>query len=228
MRTTLLGTCRLKTIKSLLECTTIDEDVSYTHSTKEVLQLLRVIKKELNLPPDVMQYAFRSGIVSGKPVNIDQGIIDQFNSTQLFIIEICSIKCYIYEGFYLHHLAVDSRWDWDFWTKTPDHIKLGTHIVEQTRSEIEEDIEEIQRLLQGRKIVVVTHILPQNSKLQKRKYLIDILSSVCATRGIDIIQPTENLVDGLVSTDLGHYIPGIEEQIVLPFFRNKLTELGIL
>ena len=228
MKTTLLGTCRLKTIKSLLECTTIDEDVSYTHSTKEVLQLLRVLKRELDLPPDMMQYAFRSGIVRGRPVDVDQSIIDQFNSTQLFIIEICSIKCYVYKGVYLHHLAVDARWDWDFWTKTPAHISLGTHIVEQTKNEVEEDIEEIQRLLQGRKIVVVTHILPQNSKLQKRKYLIDILSSVCATRGIDIILPTENLVDGLVSTDLGHYIPEKEEQFVLPFFRDKLTKLGIL
>lgn len=228
MKTTLLGTCRLRVIKSLLDCTTIDEDVSYTHSTKEVLQLLKVLSGELKLPLDMMQYAFRTGIMNGRPVEIGQKIVDQFNNTQLFIIEICSIKCYTYKGVYLHHLAVDSRWDWNFWIRTPAHIKYDTRITEQTREEIEKDIEEIQRFLHGKKIVLVTHILPPSDKLQKRKYLIDILNEVCETRGLSIISPTENLVEDLVSHDLGHYLPEKEEQVVLPFFRRKLIELNIL
>lgn len=227
MLTTLLGTCRLRPFKKLLDCTTINDDVSFVHSTKEMLQLIKVIRGQISLSDDMMRYAFRTGIINGKPVEISQEIVDQLNNSELFILEICSMKKYVYKDVYLHHLSVDSRWDWEYWKYSPSNILSETVIKEQTKEEIETDIEELQSLLSGKKIIVVSHMLPESDKLQKRKYLIDLLIAFCKKKGLDIILPTEGIVEGIVTSDLGHYIETRELEM-LPYFKKRLIEIGIL
>lgn len=227
MLTTLLGSCRLNSFIHLLECTSIHDGVSYVHSTKEILQLINIIKGQVVLPIDMMRYALRAGILQKEPVEINQKVIDEFNSTELFIIEICSIKKYLYNGIYLHHLAVDSKWGRNFWKDTPSYVVSSTIIEEQTREEIEEDIKEILHILVNKKIIFVTHILPDKG-LVKRKYLIDLLEDLRKRDGLILISPTECLTKDLVTSDFGHYNPEAEIGVLLPYYRKKLIEIGIL
>jgi len=227
MLTTLFGSCRIISFASLLKCTSINEDVSYVHSTKEVLQLIKVLKGWEVLNPDMYQYAFRAGILKKGPIEISQKIIGQFDSTELFIIEICSMKKYRYNGTYLHHLSVDSKWGRDFWKSTPASILSKVTVEEQTKEEIESDIVEILNILSGKEIIFITHILPNNDKLSKRKYLINLITNICKDRGIDLISPTECLTENLLSEDLGHYNPEMVHSTLIPYFRKKLIEIGL-
>lgn len=226
MITTLLGSCRLRSFTKLLDCTSINEDISYVHSTKEIIQLIKFIKGEISLFGDILRYAFRTGILEKKQIQITQNHINQLNNTDLFIVEISSIKKYIYENVYLHHLTIDHKFSCR--EDTSSKFLSGTIIKEQNKEEIKNDIDELLKLFENKKVIFVSHILPNNKKLEKRKYLIDTLTNICNSKKLDLINPTEVMFDGLLMDDLGHYKPEAETTVILPFYKKKLIEMKII
>lgn len=156
MKIALFGTCRIGSFRRHFECTDFDEAISYVHSTKEIIQLIKYITKQIEIPDTLNQFCFRAGILKRQPVSYADRFLSQFHEADLFVIEICAIKKYMYQGYYLHHLAVDKRLH--YYKDTPQRIVDGTTVQHQAREEIEKDLSEIMELAHPRKILLVSHI----------------------------------------------------------------------
>lgn len=252
---TLLGSCRLNGIKRHFNTTNLNEQITYTHSTKEHIQLIKFIsgKQPLPLPP-YNWYCFRTSIMQPRKIyekhfgdpkgdalpnywkanKIDCGIqintnhINQFNNTTHFIVEICSNALYISNNYFLHHLAVDPRFD--EYRLTDLDIINNTIKKYQNIEEIKSDILELKNLLQPKKMVIVTHINAKNGNtvLNRRDNLIQTLEIICKEYNISIINPTmileHNRQDRILTNDLGHYTP-YGEQVVGSLFKREIEKI---
>jgi hypothetical protein len=93
---TIFGTCRQHPIKKMFNCTSIQEDLTYAQYSKEILQAIKFCKGNENLiTPEMTRYCFRAGILNKTQVS-NVNFIDQFNATDLFVIEIASMKSFEY------------------------------------------------------------------------------------------------------------------------------------
>ena len=208
MTITLFGTCRLTNIPNH---NNLNNMLNYTHSTKEVIQLIKFLKGELTISEPYNTLCFRTGIVEKKPIYYDNTYNKLFLDSDTFIIEVCSRKKYIHGGFYLHHLCVDKRFNENNQNNTQIDI-FNNHTVEkQSNEEIENDILEIQKLLYPKKIIIVSHY---NAKLngeyiKDRNDLIHTLETVCKKYNITFVNPTlimsQFKQEEVLSDDLGHY-----------------------
>ena len=67
------------------------------------------MKGELTIPNPYNKLCFRTAICDNKYIDYNDIYNKLFIDTDIFIIEICSNKKYMHNGFYLHHLCVDKR-----------------------------------------------------------------------------------------------------------------------
>jgi hypothetical protein len=207
MSITLFGSCRISKISG---ANTIHLDTTYTHSTKEVIQLIKFLKGDLSIPEIYRLYCFRTAILSKSPLDYDELYKDSFDTSELFIIEICSAKTYIHNKYYLHHLSVDKRFASLNIKRSPD-IFNNYSIQTQTDSEIEEDILEIQKLVFPRKIIIVSHYnsVLNGKVIPSRNHLIKLLKDICKKHSIFFVDPTEVLKgysqERIMLKDLGHF-----------------------
>jgi len=155
MKVALLGTCRLLPVRRHFDCTGFDQDISYVHSTKEILQLLWFITKQIEIPDAVNRFCFRTSILNHRPVPHSQKFVDQFNAADLFVVEVCAQKKYMFDKYVMHHLAVDQRLH--YYRDTPKDVRQRTVAVHQGSDEIDEDIDKIVRLVHPRRVLVVSH-----------------------------------------------------------------------
>jgi hypothetical protein len=206
MSITLFGTCRLNGIHNH---NNLNNLINYTHSTKEVIQLIKFLKGELIIPKPYNKLCFRTGICEDRFIDNNETFNKLFANTNIFIIEICSFKKYIHNNFYLHHLSVDKRFG--NYIYTSDEILNNFIIEQQTNEEIENDILEIQKILYPKKIIIVSHY---NSKLNgeyinSRNNLINLLDTICKKYDIPFINPTiilsEFNQEKVMKDNLGHY-----------------------
>jgi hypothetical protein len=204
---TIFGTCRFKKVDYN---TNLNEMISYTHTTKEVLQFISFLKGEIVIPPPYNTLCFRTAIDKSIGINMDNHYKCKFDNSQVFIIELCSRKKYIHNNYILHHICVDKRMT-IFNNNTPRHILDSYTIETQSDEEIENDILEIQKILYPRKVVIVSHY---NSKLngeyiESRNELVCLLDKICEKHGISFINPREALgqysQEQVMSDNLGHY-----------------------
>ena len=214
MSVTLFGTCRLNNIYNHNNLINI---INYSHSTKEVIQFIKFLKGEMNIPTPYNKLCFRTAICENKFIDYNNTYNKLFVETDIFIIEICSNKKYIHNNFYLHHLCVDKRFG-DFNKNTPYEILNDFIIEKQSDEEIENDILEIQRMLYPKKIIIVSHYnSKQNGEyLNSRNNLINLLDSICKKYDIPFINPTIVLSnysqEQVMKNDLGHFTDfGINE-----------------
>jgi hypothetical protein len=207
MTITLFGTCRINGIKNN---NNLNNLINYTHSTKEVLQQIKFLLTEKIFYSPFDKLCFRTGITTNKPILYDSEFNKLFSESTVCVIEICSDKKYVYDDFFLHHLCVDKRFS-SYNRNTPESILDNFKCIKQTYTEIENDIIEIKKLLEPRKIIFVTHY---NSKIngeyiESRNNLITFLSETCKKYNIPIINPSEVLKDykqeEVMTDDLGHY-----------------------
>ena len=156
MKIALIGTCRISSVRSHFDCTDFDNAISFVHSTKEILQLLRFITRRIEIPDPINRFCFRTAILNRQPVPYSESFLRQFDEADLFVIEICAMRKYMYQGYYLHHLAVDRLFP--FYVDSPQDVLLQTTIEHQDRQEIEEDISGIADMLYPRKMMIISHI----------------------------------------------------------------------
>lgn len=207
MSVTIFGTCRMDGIQNN---NNLHNRVNYTHSTKEVLQQIKFLLGHISFPAPFDTLCFRSCICENRPIQYDPIFTKLLNESEICVIEICSDKKYICDGFYLHHLCVDKRFA-SYNRNTPQTIVDTYTCVKQTYSEIEDDLVEIKKLLGHRKMIVVTHY---NSKMngeyiEARNKLITTVSEICEKHVIPVIKPsdvlTEYTQEEVMTADLGHY-----------------------
>jgi hypothetical protein len=213
MSITIFGTCRLNYVNNT---NNLHNLINYTHSTKEVLQQIHFLLGNNHLPSPFNRLCFRTGINENRPILYSHKFNKLFNDSSICVIEICSDKKYVYNNFYLHHLCVDKRFFHIYpqcSMNTPKNILDNVKCIRQTRDEIENDILEIKKLLEPRKILFVTHY---NSKyngeyIESRNNLIITVREICEKYKIPVINPTEILKDykqeDIMTEDLGHYTP---------------------
>jgi hypothetical protein len=207
MTITLFGTCRINEVK---KHNNLNNLINYTHSTKEIIQQIKFLLGEKTFPPPFDTLCFRTGILHNKPIVYDSMFHTLFNESTVCVIEICSDKTYMYNDFFLHHLCVDKRFP-SYHRNTPQTILDHFTCMKQTPIEIEHDLLEIKKLLEPRKMIVVTHY---NSKrngtyIESRNNLITLVGNICEKYNIPIIKPSNVLVDfkqeEVMTEDLGHY-----------------------
>ena len=156
MKVALFGTCRIAFVRNHFSCTDFDNAISFVHTTKEILQLFRFITRQIEIPDYVSRYCFRTSLLNRRPVAWSGVFLEQFREADLFVIEICSVTKYLYQGYYMHHLATDTRHD--FYKQTPEQIIRETVVSYQDRQEIEQDLSEIMDFIYPRKMLIVSHI----------------------------------------------------------------------
>jgi hypothetical protein len=176
VKVALFGTCRIAFTRNHFSCTDFDNAISFVHTTKEILQLFRFITRQIEIPDSINRYCFRTSLLNRQPVAWSGVFLEQFREADLFVIEICSVTKYLYQGYYMHHLATDRRHD--FYKQTPEQIIRETVVSYQDRQEIEQDISEIMNFIYPRKMLIVSHI---NAPVT------DGYSALSAGRGKDVI-----------------------------------------
>jgi len=208
MSITLFGTCRINSVNNHNDLNNL---INYTHSTKEVIQYIKFLKGELIIPVPYNKLCFRTAICENKYINYNHVYNKMFIDTDIFVIEICSNKKYIHNGFYLHHMCVDKRFS-DFFKKNTPHEILNNFTIEkQSDEELENDILEIQKMLYPKKIIIVSHYnSKQNGEyIHSRNNLIILLDIICKKYNIPFINPTNVLSnftqEQVMTNDLGHY-----------------------
>ena len=227
MYITIFGSCR---VDNLLNNNNLNNLINYTHSTKEVIQFIKFLKGELVISEPYNKLCFRTGIIENKFIHYKNDYNKLFVNTNTFVIEICSNKKYIYNNFYLHHLSVDKRFNWN--KNTPKDILNDFKIEKQSDEEIENDILEIQKMLYPKKIIIVSHYNSKknNEYINSRNHLINLLDNICKKHNITFINPTYVLAiynqEQVMKENLGHYTNfGINKfsEYMNNFLNNKLN-----
>jgi hypothetical protein len=215
MSITLFGTCRLNYINNH---NNLNNLINYTHSTKEVIQFIKFLKGELIIPSPYNKLCFRTAICENKCIDYNDVYNKLFLDTNIFVIEICSKKKYMHNGYYMHHLPFDKGWHEyhnyshkHYIDNTPKYILDNYTIEIQTDEEIENDILEIQQLLYPKKIIIISHFNSKKNEqyMNSRNDLIVLLDSICKKYDIPFINPTNVLSsfnqEEVVTHDLAHY-----------------------
>lgn len=219
---TVFGTCRLKNIARNNK---LHEETSYTHCTKEVIQLYKFLNGELTIKDPYNTLCFRTAFVKKSPIHFKSDLKVRLQQSNAFLIEICSRKKYIHNNNYLHHLAVDTRFD--FYIKTSGYIK-NEYVKEiQSDEEIENDIIYIKNMIYPKPLIFVSHYnsLRDGKLIEDRNSLINLIEHICLKHNIRFVNPTvvlKNYSQHLVmSEDLGHYTEFGNEKIT-EYFNHYL------
>jgi len=207
MNITLFGTCR---INGVTGNNNLNNLINYTQSTKEVIQQIKFLTGEISIPDEYNKLCFRTGLLDNKNISFSESYKELFLNTDLFVVEICSNKKYVCDGYYLHHLSVDSRFK-QYNQNTPEHVLEDFEIQTQSEDEIINDIKEIQNLIGNRDLVLVSHYnsIMNGSHMTSRNYLINFLENYCTENYILFVNPSKALKsypqELVITDDLGHY-----------------------
>ena len=226
MSITLFGSCR---INNVIGNNNINNLTTYTHSTKEVIQLINFLMGKLNLEVPLEKLCFRTGILENKAIFYNETLLLKFIESTKIIIEICSDKTWVYDNRYLHHLCVDKRFE-SFNNNTPDRILRGYKCIKQTPEEIEADIVEIKELIKPVEMILVTHYnsVIDGKFIESRNNLIMLLNKIAKLHNIKIVNPSEVLKaykqEEVMKEDLGHYTEfGISK--ITEYLNNYICDL---
>ncbi len=212
---TILGSCRQYTIRDILDCNSLQEDITYPHYSKEVLQMIKYCKYN-HISSEEASGLLRGPLVTRKNIIYTNELKEKIESSDIYIVEISSSKSYEYMNndttYYAHHIAIEEN---RFFA--PEHIRNKIHIKQQTPEEIEKDIQEIVSILSPKPIILVSHYSSYNRG--KRYELVTLLKDICSRHNILFINPAEELQkfssDQLFVKEpvLSHYTPFGEQEI---------------
>lgn len=136
---TILGSCRQDSLYNNYRITSLKNNISYPHYSKEILQLINFCLNN-NIPEEETKYIFRSAILSNSTIKWSESLKNEVLNTDVFIIEIASRISYSYNDKYVHHILYDD-------TKYNDNYKNKIIIRDLTDEEIENDIDELCKIL---------------------------------------------------------------------------------
>jgi hypothetical protein len=179
MNITIFGSCRQNPIRKNFAVTGIQEALTYSHYTREIIQAIQFCRGESTLTEDDTRNAFRSGILNKSCLHSSQ-FIGEFESTDMFVIEIASRLSYSYKEYYVHHILTEEKYGF------PDADNI--HIHELCDEEIEADILRIRDLLHPRPFLIASHIYTRKSG--KRYDLVMLLNKLCKKHEIPFFDPS--------------------------------------
>lgn len=239
---TTFGSCRVLLLNLGCETTNICNLTTYPHTTKEIIQLIKFLNGDLEIPYPYNIYCFRSAIISRDPefphehteINWNYDLKKLLDSTDKFVIEISSNKIYEHNGYYLHHITVDGRGqDIKYANLTKqNHPEIAEHtlIRYQTAEEILKDILQIREML-DKPITIVSHFDAKVNGLylQRRHWLVEALEHICFVNGIAFFDPAWELSpeyeqEEIIQPDLTHYTDFGNEIISKNLYENCISK----
>jgi hypothetical protein len=154
MIVTILGSCRQDSIYKLdnIKVTSIKEQISYTHYSNEILEVIKFFTYG-DITPEETVTTFRTPILQNKPIHLSTLLKNEFESTDVFVIEIASKKAYKFNGRFVHHILFDFP---HF-----NHYKDKIQLYDESDEEIENNILLMKSKL-NKPIIIVGHICTYN------------------------------------------------------------------
>ena len=184
---TILGCCRQDSIASIFVESQIRNDLTYTHSTKEVLQTINYLN-DLAFQ-DFSRYSFRTAQIAGRFAKRKR-LMRQWRLTDVVVVEISSLKYYLKNGIEYHHEVYDNPEG-----LSPDCIRYINEdpgeLIEKFMSQAEllEDLSEIVKKLGSKKIVFATNFI---TRTKGTRYTIhSALKNFCRERDFQYIDTHE-------------------------------------
>jgi hypothetical protein len=221
-----IGSCRLNCMKNGYISTDF-LNINLTHSTKDVLQLLKWGLRKIIIPDDITSYIFHSGLWRGSPLILNETISKLLFNMKVLIIEICSYKSYKIDTYYCHTDILNCSPEYPNFKHVPKNIYEKVKIELDDKENLEKDIDEILSLIDNKKLIIVSHILGPNDgeTIPDRKRLINDLIDICHKKNILLICPGEILnfyKSEDIIPDYNHYNEkGLE--IIKEFYWKKLN-----
>jgi len=160
----------------------IQHQLSFPHYSKEIIQCIEFCKNTSKIPSNLTRWMFRSGILGKTPLKSEQ-FQDDFDETELVIIEIASRISYEYNGYYAHHILTEEKYGF------PEREKIVQRLL--TDEDIEADVLRIRELCGSKPFIVVSHIYTRKSG--KRYELVELLRRICLRHVIPFFDPMEHL-----------------------------------
>lgn len=221
MKITIFGSCRQHSLHQKYSVTDIQEILSYTHNTKEILEVIKYCKNNHIHPYNTIK-VFRTPILTKKSPNFNI-INSQFKMTDLFILEIASKKKYRFKNVYVHHIALEDEYNVDIKDKIIMEI--------QSKDEIENDILDIMKEL-NKPIIIISHLITKN--IGERYELSNWLEEICFKYKIPFINPIKELknndkdIEFMFADEpvLAHYNE-YGHQEILKIYQNVIDKLNI-
>jgi hypothetical protein len=208
MKVTIFGTCRQHSIKDIFNISSIQENLTYPYNTRELIQAIQFCKGYF-FTKDSTQYRFRSGILN-KSVLDQEKFIDEYNSSDIIIIEIPSRNYHTYKDMVVHQILENS-----------DVIK---HRLND--NEIENDIIKIKELLYPKPFIIVSHVYTYN--YGERYQLVKLLDNLTNKYNIPFINPNDTLHKYnnvfINESKLSHY-SDYGHLLMREVYRNKIIEV---
>ena len=237
---TILGSCRQHPIKNIFSVNNIQEEVNYSHNTKEILQTIKLCKKTLIFSNEIQINSLRTPILNKKPTNFEK-VYNEYNESKIIIIEIASSKCHELNLnnniIQCHHIAYDEPKKNNI-NPTFKNLIILRH---QTDEEIKSDILKINEEIKPKKLLVVTHFA--TDKTTSRYKLIELVEKTCNEFNIPVLNPNillqKNIITNLFNTEqdknminkedvnytyIAHYSKlGIS--LIQEIYKNKIKQL---
>lgn len=224
MDITAIGSCRL----SFAKHNKLNFNTSLTYSTKEAIQLINFLRGKQKIPYPYNKLCFRTGLRNKKGIFLENEFRNLYRNSKLFLVEICSRKKYVHNGFYLFEQAIDK----DNISKNIAHKDiLDNYKLEiQSDKEILQDILHIKKLLSPHPLIIVSHfnyIDSNNKKIETRDKLIKLLNKICKKNNIPFINPAEVMKEYKqeeILKDQNHYT-GYGIKILKNFFNQYIRRI---
>jgi hypothetical protein len=206
---TAIGSCRLDGLYERFIINDVKNSITFTHSTKEVLQLIAHLNSIRNFSDKdeikKSKWLFRTYLIKPKTllkIQKIQKIAKIFFESDLYVIEISSKKIYERDGKYFHEIIKNPLYGYPGIEKILER-KLSTN-------ELSDDLDLIVKSLPGR-VMIVSHILTRADG--PRHDLVMTLERLCREKGVPFFSPGEALKDYqnknlyLERDDIAHYTP---------------------
>jgi hypothetical protein len=193
-----------------------------------MIQLLKFCKGELVLPELYRKICFRNGVYHNKPIEYDPKYKDIVEKSDLFVVEVCSRKKYVHNGYYLNYTALITTPP-DCTMNTPPEIHTETQATNETDEEIEKDLLEIREMIAPRPLLVVSHFnaLVDEKVIPSRDLLIQSLTHICEKHKIPFVNPTlvfSNYNQNDILDGFNHYSQK-GRRIITNYLNSKIDEL---
>ena len=180
MKITILGSCRQHSLNNKYDITTIQEELSYPHYSKEIVEVIKYCKYN-HIRPDETVNIFRTPILNKIPSDFAK-YNNEFVSTDIFVLELASKIRYRYNDYFVHHIVTEEQYNVS--------IRNEVIVETQTREEIEDDILEIKNEL-NRPFIIVSHLVTRDTG--ERYNLACWLEEICLKHNIPFINPVKEL-----------------------------------
>lgn len=207
-----LGSCRVHTPIRLLARDRIRTDHEgaewYTHSTRDALQKLKIVRRQVDVPAEVVPLVVESHAQKWHP---EKHHPDFYRRADVFVVEICSRKVATFAGVYYQ------QWPTQMVLREPErypelvaYVEGATHRV-QSRGELLGDLKLICDRLGG-PVLFVPHInvkMTNGEPFPERTIIRDALEEFCRSDGrASLFDPTPVVAEygeAQALVDSGHY-----------------------